>query len=166
HKRYGVMKLHLLFVLCILLTLSSQAQRDSTDKIKISGLQLDIRPGFFPQFAPQYQADFQKFVPNDELLNQQLPEYSDVGNGARNYFNAIAGITAFAKIPTQKNFNVEVFAGLKYGHEHSGGAYYAGQFSDTIDTYSNSQNEIAFYKLYLETYKYHYNFQFYQLIVP
>jgi hypothetical protein len=150
------MKTHLLFIFCTMLSVSYQAQRDTSAKIQLMGFQIDIRPGHYPKFAQQTQSDYQKFVKHDDLLNRQLPENIAGGQTLFNYFSAILGISAYAKLKTKRNINIEVFTGVRYGHEHNGGVEYAGGTRDTIDSYYNSQSEVAFYQLRTKSSNYHF----------
>lgn len=151
----------------VLLITGIHAQRDSLKKIRLSGIQLDLGPALFAEFKQREQADYQRYVKNDPILNDDLSNYKrQPYYFLFNSFDALVGGKTYMDINDGKKFRKELFIGLKYGQEYGSGAYYNGALYDTIGTYTDGASGNKVYELAKQEISYSFDTRAQKLILP
>ena len=150
------------------LGLNAQLKTDSLKKYRCSGIIVESNALY--RGGPHYsldRSDFQKFVTNQTLLNQDLTGYTNTGYSPRVYqYSKSFSIRAFVELGKGKRFRREGFIGAKIGRAEASRAFYYKESRDTTGIYTNTPNNATTYSVTKINSSYSYAISALQIFVP
>ncbi|MBA2613250.1 MAG: hypothetical protein H0U95_14875 [Bacteroidetes bacterium] len=152
-------------ILASVLGLNAQIKTDSLKRFRLSGIIVEMHGISNRETSNNNQADFQKHVQNNELLDKDLTAYSTY-SGYNLNFEGMFSARAFFECQKAKRHNPEVFIGLRYGNAVLAGASYFKLETKTVATYINPVNKDSLQEVDLYNTSYRYQINSKSLFIP
>lgn len=156
----------LVFILACVLGSKAQTKTDSSKNIRLSAVIIEMHGILTSNTANNNQADFQKYVQNNELLNKDLSTFSqNVGSTSTDFSGMFSG-RIFFEFQKVKRFNLETFIGVRFGSDVLATATYFKSESNTVAKYVNPANNDSLIEVATFNTSYHYQINSQRLFIP
>ena len=146
----------MVLILASVLGSNAQTKTGSLKKFRLSGVIIEMHGISKLDATNNNQADFQKHVNNNELLDKDLTNYSTY-SGYNVDFAGMFSARAFFECQKAKRHNPEIFVGIRYGDDVLASASYFKSETKIVATYKNTTNNDSLIEV--ETYNSSYNYQ-------